>query len=88
MSATGKTFSIQERRRIEVNTDSQRRCYYGAHAKSELRWTDWETLVPGVKPEDVHLKLSFWGDLNKYAVSQRGPSARKEFRAVQEGDSE
>jgi hypothetical protein len=30
------------RRRIEVNTDPQRRCYDGVHAKSEWRWTDWE----------------------------------------------
>lgn len=29
---------LYTRRRIEVNTDPQRRCYNGCHASSELRW--------------------------------------------------
>lgn len=74
--------TIWTRRQIEVNTDPQRRCYNGCHAKSELRWTEWETLEHPV-PDRVEERLAFWRDLNDYAVSQRGPSAKSEFKVTQ-----
>lgn len=79
-----KTHTIRMRRLIEVNTDPQRRCYNGCHAKSELHWTDWETLNSNVIADKVEDKLKFWRDLNAYAISQRGPSALCEFEAVQD----
>ncbi len=72
---------IQHRCQIEVNTDPQRRCYDGCHAKSEMRWTEWSDLDEAT-PERVEASLKFWRELNDYAVSQRGPSATKEFRVV------
>lgn len=78
-------YTIEYRRQVEVNTDPQRRCYNGCHARSELRWTKWEPLNSGVPAEGVERKLAFWRDLNDYAVSQRGASARREFRAKEEG---
>lgn len=74
-------YTIEYRRQTIVNTDPQRRCYNGCHARSELRWTEWESLNSGVPAEDVERKLAFWHELNDYAVSQRGPSARWEIRA-------
>ena len=71
-------FTIEHRRLIEVNTDPQRRCYYGVHAKSEFHWTAWEVLESNVKPE----RIEFWQDLNDYAVRERGKGAKKEFRLV------
>ena len=67
---------------VEVNTDPQSRCYNGCHAKSEIVTTPWELLVPNVSDEQIEEKLLFWRWLNAYAVSQRGESATKEFRAV------
>ncbi len=71
---------IEHRALIEVNTDPQRRCYYGVHAKSGMRWTRWEELED-VAPERVEARLKFWRELNEYAVSQRGEGAKKEFRS-------
>jgi len=73
---------IQSRILIEVNTDPQRRCYDGVHAKSELRWTEWIDLCD-TTPEDAQRQIKFWSDLNDYAVSQRGEiNTKREFRAV------
>lgn len=71
---------IECRKLVEVNTDPQRRCYYGVHARSEWRWTAWETLEFGVPEDKVVERLTFWRELNDYAVSQRGEGARAEFR--------
>jgi hypothetical protein len=38
--------------------------------------------VPNVSDEQIEEKLLFWRELNDYAISQRGESATKEFRAV------
>lgn len=62
----------------EVNTDYMRRCYYGVHAKSELVWGPWYRLE-FVNKENVDERLKFWRELNYYAVSQRGQSAKSEF---------
>ena len=72
---------IRTRRRIEVNTDPQRRCYDGCHFSSKLRWTNWENLDT-IRADQVEAKLKFWRDLNDYAISQRGESARCEFETV------
>ena len=74
---------ILVRKRIETNTDPRRRCYNGQHFSSAPVWTDFraversEWLLPGVNMED---RLKFWRDLNDYAVSQRGESARAEYK--------
>lgn len=72
---------IQQRLRIEVNTDPQCRCYDGRHACSELRWTQWGYLETVTK-EGLKQRLEFWKELNKYSVSQRGESVLREFKAV------
>jgi hypothetical protein len=79
-----ETYTIYIRRTIEANTDPQRRCYNGCHAKSELRWTNWESLTSNVRAEDVTRQLEFWRELNDYAVSQRGVSAKCEFKSEPE----
>ena len=77
-------YTIEYRQRIEVNTDPQRRCYYGVYYSSELRWTDWDWLQVEVPAEKVESRLTFWRELNEYAVSERGELARSEYRAVPE----
>lgn len=73
---------IECRTRRVVNTDPQRRCYNGAHAKSELMWSTWEVLEY-VNLEKVDERLKFWVELNDYAVSQRGAEAKREFRVLE-----
>lgn len=72
--------TIFHRKQIEVNTDPQRRCYNGCHFSSEFRWTSWESLET-VPEERAEKRLTFWRELNDYAVSQRGKSAVCEFKA-------
>jgi len=74
--------NIEARVRLTLNTDPQRRCYNGCHAKAEKRWTGWEILEIGISSNRVDGRLKFWRELNAYAVSQRGKGARTEFRVV------
>lgn len=75
-------YEIHRRDRMEINTDPQRRCYNGCHAKSELVWKTWEVLDYAKDDEQAERKMKFWRELNDYAISQRGESARTEFRLV------
>lgn len=75
--------NLEVRRKVLVNTDPQRRCYNGAHFKSELQDTEWEVLEYDVPEDRREARLEFWQDLNDYAVSQRGKGAKREFRFVQ-----
>jgi len=84
MSLADVRYTIKTRPQIEVNTDPQRRCYNGCHFSSELRWTPWESLESNITSDKVERRLKFWQELNDYAVSQRGESARREFKTVQE----
>lgn len=68
----------------EVNTDPQRRCYNGCHYSSKLVDTPFEVLESWPTQEIVERRLKFWTELNDYAVSQRGESARRKFRVVVE----
>ena len=81
-----KTFRIEFRTRTLVNTDPQRRCYNGCHYSSELVWKAWEVLHSGVSEESLERELKFWRELNEYAVNDRGPSAKRELRVVEETD--
>lgn len=75
-------YSILVKSQYFVNLDPQRRCYNGCYAKAEWQWGGWETLCPFVTLERVESKLEFWRGLNDYAVSQRGETSKKEFKAV------
>lgn len=72
--------TIEFRKLILVNTDPQRRCYNGCHFSSELIWTGWEDIESGIAPDEVESRLTFWRELNDYAVSARGESAKSEYR--------
>jgi hypothetical protein len=73
---------IESRQQIEVNTDPQRRCYNGCHYSSEFVWTSWKLL----DHDGTEKRLLFWQGLNDYAVSQRGKSAKREFRITNKGE--
>lgn len=70
---------IQTRKQLLVNTDPQRRCYNGCHAKSELQWTAWAELC-STTSEKAEDRLKFWRSLNAYAVSQGREIT--EYRAI------
>jgi hypothetical protein len=76
------TFTLRKRARVLVNTDPQRRCYNGCHFSSELQWTPWVTFDSCVPADKVESQLKFWRELNDYAVSCRGETARAEFEMI------
>lgn len=66
-----------------INTDPQRRCYNGCHYSSELIDTPYVELESKETKEEAEHRLKFWVDLNDYAVSQRGESAKRKFKIVE-----
>jgi hypothetical protein len=80
---TDQAYSIlQYRTWVEVNTDPQRRCYNGCHAKSKMQWTAWTDLETHFTAI-VAKRLKFWEELNEYAVKSRGKvNTLQEFRVV------
>lgn len=78
------SYTIEMRTVILVNTDPQRRCYNGCHFSSELVWSSWDCLEIGIDESRIDRRLTFWRELNDYAVSCRGETARSEFRTVLE----
>jgi hypothetical protein len=75
-------YNIYVSKLIFVNTDPQRRCYNGCHFSGEYQRTDWELLESRIPEDEINQRLQFWTELNDYAVSQRGKSAKKEFKKV------
>lgn len=76
---------IESRKRVrDLSRDN--RCYNGAYASNEWLWTNWDWLEWDVAPDKVEQRLAFWRDLNDYAVSQRGSSAKQEFRIREVND--
>lgn len=68
--------AIFMRSRRLVNTDPQRRCYNGCNYSEALVWTQWELLDYDATEE----RVKWWQELNDYVVSQRGKSAKSEFK--------
>ena len=71
-----------------MNTDPQGRCYDGHHYKSELVWSNWEdgesfiSCTEEAAKEEAEKRMTWWQDLNNYAVKERGEGARREYRVV------
>lgn len=80
---------LWQRSRYVENMDPMRRCYYGTYANAVLSWTQW-VVFDRIPPEKAERQLAFWVDLNGYAVSQRGESAKCEYalRRPEEGPPE
>lgn len=70
---------LYTRHRVMVLDDPLRRCYNGAYGAHHYEWSAWEVLDTFPADRTEH-NLAFWQDLNAFAVSQRGESARKEFK--------
>jgi len=69
---------------LSPTAGSQRRCYNGCFHPSDWEevWTHWDWLSLKLTPEEADKKLEFWQGLNDYAVKERGPKAKQEFRIV------
>ena len=76
-------YTIMFRNRLLINTDPQGRCYDGYLISSKLVWSEWAVL-DYTTGEKVAARLKFWTELNDYAVSQRGESAKSEFKIQEE----
>jgi hypothetical protein len=75
------TVEIHTRQKVLVNLDPQKRCYNGAYANAKYEWGPWEHLET-LNKEDIEQRLTFWKELNNYAVSCRGKAAIREFKTV------
>lgn len=76
---------LRRRHQFEVNNDPQRRCYHGCHFSTELVWGPWEILEWPLA-EKAEERLKSWRELNDFAISQRGESARCEYEVLPMGD--
>ena len=54
-------YRIYGRRQYEVNTDPQRRCYWGVHASSEWIWSGWRALGCVFTLEEAEESVKSWG---------------------------
>ncbi len=57
-------FTLLVRKQIEVNTDPQRRCYNGCHARSEMVWTEWAELTHPLNQEEGEETMSCFQNIN------------------------
>lgn len=73
-------FLVQSREAIEHNTDPQRRCYNGCHARSAWVWTAWSTLCSKPTLEEAEARAQEWRSYQR----RFGGSRRLEYRAVPE----
>ncbi len=73
-----RPYALQSREQREVNTDPQRRCYWGAHAKSEWQWSEWVTLYSLKTPEEAEEAKTGWQELAKSS------GRRLEYRVVED----
>lgn len=64
-------FLVQSREQFEHNTDPQRRCYNGCHARSEWVWSAWCTL--SIWPTEVEARESAerWRHYNRDVKTRR-----------------
>lgn len=60
-------FVVQYRKKIEVNTDPQRRCYDGCHASSEFVWTDWRIICTYNVKADAEDSMATFRRINPQA---------------------
>ena len=76
-------YTIEHRKKTRVPTvGSRRRCYNGCFHSSDwdIVWTPWSEFETN-RPES---RLTFWRELNDYAVSQRGSDSAYEYRLKEE----
>lgn len=62
------------------------RCYNGCYFDAVYVWGPWEVIEICKDMAKAKQRLVGWVDLNDYAVSQRGKSAKAEFKIVIEKD--
>lgn len=58
------------------------RCYDGVYFDAVYLWGSFEEFGRMDTMEDAERRKAFWVELNDYTVSQRGESARREFKIV------
>lgn len=86
-SSKNVTFLIMMSKHIEINNDPQRRCYDGCHFSTEIFQTPWEVLDRASSREKAEQRLKFWVELNDYAVKSRGPSAKTDYKIVEQEEA-
>ena len=58
-------YALISRRKHEVNTDPQRRCYWGVHAKSEWVWGPWRDQHEYPTEAEAMQSIAEWVNLHR-----------------------
>lgn len=58
-------FSVYVKKKVTINTDPQRRCYNGAHFKSEEVWTNWGLICNYSRQDDAEDTMKTFQAINK-----------------------
>ena len=77
-------YRIFGRRQYEVNTDPQRRCYYGVHFCSEMVWGPWHYLGACFTEEEANESVIVWKRANKSPQFQYKWELQREEESIQE----
>ncbi len=56
------------------------RCYDGCYFDAVLMWGGWEEFERYPTLDKANARMNFWIELNEYAVSQRGKSAKVKYK--------
>lgn len=75
-------YIILTRQQVEVNTDPQRRCYNGAHAKSEMQWTPWTPLGYPKTQESGEQRIKSWKEWDEGIRKLNGSKRETEYKLV------
>jgi len=73
-------YAVWFRKKIEVNTDPQRRCYDGHHFSSKMIWTEWAGICVYSSKEIAEQTAKTFKEINplrQYKVLPEGEKPRK-----------
>ena len=68
-------YVVYFRRKVVINTDPQRRCYYGCNFSEEEAWTEWERVVGFQTREDAEESARTFKKINprrEYKIEEIG----------------
>jgi hypothetical protein len=68
------------RKKRFVWDDPMHRCYNGAFGEHHFEYGEWEIFETLDEKENPEERLKFWQEMNDYAVSFRGDSAKAEYK--------
>ena len=60
-------FMVEFRKKVIVNTDPQRRCYWGCNFSEKVVWTDWADICAYSTREIAEDSMATFRSINKHS---------------------